>query len=292
MGALMSNLLSSGWNPPRSSAASAPDVDYPDAARDRLHAIEDVSPWFLVRNRVIDSLLARCGWPEALVEVGAGNGTVAAHMQAKGMDVIAIEPGAAGAANCRRRGLVTMNESLGALHFPDESLPCIGFFDVFEHLDDPGPVVREAYRTLCSDGILAVTVPALPLLWSQADEFAGHHRRYTVASLDALLAPVGFHREACSYFFALGVPFSLVQRAIPFRLGRRRSPQEMIDDSVNELNPRGRAIPTLIRWAGFLESQLIARRIRLPAGTSLGAIYRKRAGGAVAPTPGSSNDHR
>jgi SAM-dependent methyltransferase len=281
MGTLMTGLSSLGWNPPAraGTGGAAPTVDYPDDARDPLAEIEDVSPWFTVRNRVIDTLLARAAPPAGLVEVGAGNGSVASHLESTGIDVIAVEPGAAGAANCRRRGLTTFDTSLEALHFPSGSLPAVGFFDVLEHLDDPGPIVREAHRALADDGLLVVTVPAFPLLWSQADEFAGHHRRYRAAALDALVVPVGFRRVACSYYFALGVPFALVRRALPFRLGRRRSHEAMISDSVRELDPPGRLAPSLIRRAGALETRLIAAKVRIPLGTSLGAVYRRQRSG-------------
>jgi SAM-dependent methyltransferase len=259
MGTLMTGLSSLGWNPPASAGTggAAPTVDYPDDARGPLAEIEDVSPWFTVRNRVIDTLLARAAPPAGLVEVGAGNGSVASHLESTGIDVIAVEPGAAGAANCRRRGLMTFDTSLEALEFPSGSLPAVGFFDVLEHLDDPGSIVREAHRALADDGLA-------PQEGNRA------------AALDALVMPVGFRRVACSYYFALGVPFALVRRALPFRLGRRRSHEAMISDSVRELDPPGRLAPSLIRRAGALETRLIAAKVRIPLGTSLGAVYRRQ----------------
>lgn len=273
MGALLTDLTERGWQPPADDDADA--VDYPDMSRELLDDIEDASPWFGVRNQVIDTLLERVGRPEALVEVGAGNGTVAAHLRATGIDVIAVEPSAIGAANCTRRGLDTIARALEDLHLPDACLPAIGVFDVIEHLEHPEPLLREAHRVLRPGGLLVVTVPALPLLWSQVDEYSGHHVRYRRATLDRLVTPVGFRREACSYFFALGIPFALVHRAVPYRLGHRRTDTDIALGAIDELNPSGRFAPVVIRLGGAIEAALIARRIRLPAGTSLGAVYRK-----------------
>ncbi len=275
MGSLITELSAQGWLPPAADGDGVL-VDYPDEARAPLNEIEDVSAWFTTRNRIIDTLLDRVDRPSALVEIGAGNGSVAAYLQSTGIDVVAVEPGAAGAANSRRRGVVTFNQSLEALHLPDEAVPAIGAFDVLEHLDDPAAVVREAHRVLAPGGLLVLTVPAFPLLWGQIDDFSGHHLRYRLASLDALVEPIGFSRAACSYFFTLGLPFSLLNRALPYRLGRRQSDEELIEGSLRELNSPNPAVGAVIRWAGVVEAMLVARRIRLPLGTSLGAVYRRR----------------
>jgi hypothetical protein len=50
----------------------------------------------------------------------------------------------------------------------------------------------------------------------------------------------------------------------------------MISDSVRELDPPGRLAPSLIRRAGALETRLIAAKVRIPLGTSLGAVYRRQ----------------
>ena len=51
-----------------------------------------------------------------------------------------------------------------------------------------------------------MTVPAYGWLWSAEDEHAGHHRRYSLGRLDALLARCAFHVDYATYFFA---PFTL-----------------------------------------------------------------------------------
>ena len=42
-----------------------------------------------------------------------------------------------------------------------------------------------------------------------------------------------------------------------------------------ELMPSGKLAPAVIRVGGSLEARLIERGVRLPLGTSLGALYRK-----------------
>ncbi len=274
VGSLATDLYLLGWEPPAPGRAHPITVDFLDESRDRLDEVEDISPWFLERNRIIDTLLGGCFCPDSLVDVGAGNGSVSAHLKQRGIDVIAVEPGAAGVANCQRRGLLTFEASLETLKFPPDSLPAIGMFDVLEHLDEPERMVREASRTLMLDGLLIVTVPAFPILWSQYDEIAGHHRRYTVTTLDSLITKQGFRRVFGSYFFSLGAPFAAIQRVIPYRLGRRKTEEAMINET-QQLAPKGSTIPRLLRLAGAAECKLLSKGRRLPFGSSIGAIYRK-----------------
>ncbi len=277
MSKLLDDLDTLGWSLP-SSGFDSGEVDYPEAARSALDEIEDRSPWFVARNGVIEDLLQRGGGAEALVEVGAGNGTVAAHLERCGLDVLAVEPSELGAANCRRRGLTTVAATLQDLQLPGRSVPAVGCFDVLEHLGDPRPLVEEVHRVLAPGGLFLVTVPAFAALWSQVDEVSGHHRRYRTSSLDDLVRPAGFVPVARSYYFSTGVPYSLAFRALPYRAGRRHGEDEVTAAMADELDPSGRLAPALVHTTAAVERRLIRRGRSVPFGSSLGAVYVKRSG--------------
>src|SRR5688500_7841222 len=112
-------------------------VSYPDSVRHRLAAAEHERPWFQARNRAILGLARRHGPPSHLIEVGAGNGTVAAHLEAAGIAVTALEPSEIGAQNMIARGLDVRCQMLEDAAFPSDSVEAVGLFDVIEHLQDP-----------------------------------------------------------------------------------------------------------------------------------------------------------
>jgi SAM-dependent methyltransferase len=65
---------------------------------------------------------------------------------------------------------------------------------VLEHLDeaDERRYFARAERELARDGVGVLLLPAGPEQWGIEDDVAGHRRRYSVASVEALLARVGW----------------------------------------------------------------------------------------------------
>ncbi len=59
-----------------------------------------------------------------------------------------------------RHGLATAQALVHALPVADGAASVTCFLDVLEHLDDPGPALRDARRALRPGGLLVVTVPA------------------------------------------------------------------------------------------------------------------------------------
>ena len=248
-------------------------VSFPDEARVALAELEDRSIWFRSRNLMISSLLDRLAPGRTFVEIGSGNGAVAAHLTGEGVDVMAVEPAVAGASVAARRGVATVVAGfVEELGLPDGSLPRVGLFDVIEHLPDETPVLAEVRRTLVPGGTCIVTVPAFRWLWSQADETAGHHRRYRRADLDRLFTDAGFERRFSSYCFLTAIGPLFLLRALPYRRGRRLDAQAMEEQSVRELAGQGAALNQI----GWRLAQLEAwwtRRRRLPFGTSVISVY-------------------
>jgi len=64
--------------------------------------------------------------------------------------------------------------------------------DVLEHLPRDDLAVRELGRVAKKSGVLLLTVPHNPSLWSSSDTYEGHFRRYSVEDLVARISPGGF----------------------------------------------------------------------------------------------------
>src|SRR4249919_889787 len=206
-------------------ATTHSSVSYPDAGHDTIHGVEAGSFWFAHRNRCIAAAIAHDP-PDRMLpfaDVGGGNGFVAAMIRAQGYRVVLIEPGAAGIANARERGLDELVQaSLVDLDMIPGRLGAIGLFDVLEHIEDDAVALRGMHRMLAVGGKIYVTVPAHRWLWSSADDKAGHFRRYTTGQLRALFQQCGYDVGLCSYYFwPLPAPMLLL-RTLPERLGLRR----------------------------------------------------------------------
>jgi SAM-dependent methyltransferase len=205
-------------------SARAPEVSYPELGHDQCFGVEEGSFWFAHRNQCI--VQAVRAFPPAaggvVFDVGAGNGFVAQGLMAAGFEVVAVEPGAAGARNARRRGLphvvcATTTEA----GFRPGSWPAAGLFDVVEHVLDDVGFLRDIGHLLQPGGRLYLTVPSYSVLWSHEDVAAGHQRRYSRAALTGVLREAGYEVEFASHIFRLlPIPVFLL-RALPYRLGRR-----------------------------------------------------------------------
>ncbi len=206
------------------SGAAHSEVSYPESGADAMKSVEDTSFWFRHRNEVLTIVLDRFAGAQSVVwDVGGGNGFQASKLQQCGREVVLLEPGRRGCLNALGRGVTSVVcGTIGALELRAGAVDAMCLLDVIEHLPDPVDVLAECARVLRSDGTLVVTVPAHQALWSDEDDYAEHHRRYTKRLLAKELGAAGLRLEFASYFFQpLVIPILLV-RALPHRLSFRR----------------------------------------------------------------------
>ena len=133
--------------------------------------------------------------------------------------------------------------------------------DVIEHLPDARRFLRLITDAFPNLQHAVITVPARQELWSNYDEYFGHHRRYTRESLLAETSDVGWQMQRISYFFhSLYVPAWLVTRLS----GQR---------ATEVIPPRGLAKLAHRIVAGGMLIDFHALPSRLP-GSSLIASFR------------------
>jgi SAM-dependent methyltransferase len=206
----------------RASTARDRRLSFPEDGHDACLGIEEASFWFAHRNACITAALARERFDAPLIDIGGGNGYVSQALEQRGIATVLLEPGDQGARNARRRGLGNVVcATLEDAGFEPGAFGAAGLFDVAEHVADDEALLREVHRILRPGGVLCVTVPAYRWLWSDEDEIAGHHRRYTLRRLHETLSRCAFTIRYQTYFFApLTVPVLLL-RGLPHRLRRR-----------------------------------------------------------------------
>jgi SAM-dependent methyltransferase len=197
------------------------EVRYSAAFYDQLYTHEAGNFWFRGRNRVILWALARfVGAGSArYLEIGCGTGFVLSAVERAfpAWAVTGSEVLEEGLAFARTRVARADLRALDALALPyTAAFDVVGAYDVIEHIVDDEAVLAEVHRAIAPGGWLALTVPQHPFMWSEADAYAGHVRRYTRDELTGKLARAGFEVRLATGFVSLLFPLMAARR-----LGRK-----------------------------------------------------------------------
>jgi len=246
-----------------------------------LFAIEDRHFWFRARNRLLAALVqqmvGRLPQDYRALEVGCGTGnvlrmleTVCGRSHVLGMDLF-------------RKGLqyasqrVTCGLVQGDMHHPPfaTGFDLIGLFDVLEHLPEDVRVLQDLRSMLAVGGVLLLTVPADPGLWSYFDEASHHVRRYQAGELRQRLLDAGFEVEYLTPYMVSIFPMVWSGR----RLNALLRPAEIHEVKVHHLAASELRITPgineILEWLLSLERSAILHRRVQPFGTSLLAIARR-----------------
>ena len=96
----------------------------------------------------------------------------------------------------------------------NESQELILMMDVLEHVADDVGLLKHYSRLISPGGHVLISVPAFQFLWSGHDEYLEHHRRYTRASIEKVVAEAGLEIITTRYFFGLLFPVAAAQRCV------------------------------------------------------------------------------
>jgi SAM-dependent methyltransferase len=168
--------------------------------------------WYAARRRIVLHLLRRelrrSTGPLRLLDIGCGAGGMLAHLREFG-DVTAVDPSPEAVAFAASKG--TSEVYLGGLPhglpFGDaERFDVITLLDVLEHVDDDKASLVTLHRLLAPGGLLVLTVPAFPFMWSSHDVVNEHKRRYTRRTLHDRLVHARFRIGTLSYYNTILFP--------------------------------------------------------------------------------------
>lgn len=236
-----------------------------------LAEIESRHFWFRARNQVILYALRRYfADMKSFLEIGCGTGFVLSGVR-ETFPAIALagaEYFAEGLAFAQGRVPEAAFYKLDARQLPfSAEFDVIGAFDVIEHIKEDERVLAEMYRAVKPGGGIILTVPQHRFLWSVADEYKHHERRYARADLIDKVKKAGFTPVYTTSFVSTLLPVMLLSRLIQNRAKKR-------PDRMTEL--RIKPIPNRVMSAVMgAEVFAIRRGIRLPMGGSLLLIARK-----------------
>jgi SAM-dependent methyltransferase len=241
---------------------------------DRFFDTEDRHWWFVGRRRLVTDLLLRTGARGRILDLGCGTGGVLTHLGQFGA-ALGLDPAPEAAHYCRRRRVPMVVGSGLELPFAAASFDAVLALDVIEHVPDDVALLREAWRVLRPGGVLLVTVPALPWLWSSHDDVNHHFRRYTMRTLDASLRAGGFRPRKMSYYNALLLPLAIARKFIHRFNG---GGEHHLEDLPRPLN-------SALRGILGLEGRAIRRRDLLVGASLIAAAWPIPAPAAVPVLP-------
>jgi SAM-dependent methyltransferase len=258
----------------------APEIDAPDdffeaTGFEDLARLEERSFWFRARNHLILWALQKYA-PDtrSFLEVGCGTGYVLSGIQREfpNVTLTGAELHEAGLHFARERLAQATLIQMDARRIPFESeFDAIGAFDVLEHVPEDSVALTQMFRALKPGGKVLITVPQHAWLWSTADDYAHHRRRYTRREMRAKLESAGFHIVTVTSFVALLLPVLLASRL------RQRGPVDTFDP-ITELR-MGRRLDRALEKFMNAERWLIRRSVRFPVGGSLLVVAEKPSAG-------------
>lgn len=145
--------------------------------------------------------------------------------------------------------------------FADDRFDLIVMLDVLEHIEDDTGSLARLRAMLKPGGMILITVPALPWLWSRHDEIHHHKRRYSRKALQQALRAAQLTPVKLGFFNTLLLPFAIGQRLLAKLFAREVQVDEMPPSALNAL------------LAGiFALERKVVGRVAMPLGLSLFAV--------------------
>jgi SAM-dependent methyltransferase len=223
--------------------------------------------WWRAREEFIVDLLRTLpgdAGGRRILDVGCGGGLLFDRLSALG-SVWGVEPDASFRSGQRERDERIYWGPLETF-VPERTFDLILMLDVLEHIRDAEGALGRLLACLDERGLLVLTVPAFPALWTRHDDINGHVVRYTKRSFRDLAARAGCRVEALRYFFHWTGLAKLGVRA----LERVRGVGELTE-AVPRVPPS--PVNRILYGLSRLEQRAGAHRL-LPFGSSLLALCR------------------
>ena len=194
----------------------------------RLADLESNNFWFKARNELITWALRKYGpFSESFLEVGCGTGFVLSGIAKKfpNIRLTGSELLLNGLIYAKTRIPQATFIQMDARLIPFSSeFDSIGAFDVLEHIVEDGKTLSQFYKALKPGGVLFLTVPQHPWLWSSIDDHACHVRRYTAQDIEQKIERAGFSILRSTSFMTFLLPFMMASRKLHQRQGRKTDP--------------------------------------------------------------------
>jgi SAM-dependent methyltransferase len=171
---------------------------------------------------------------------------------------------------CMSRNHTRLTLGVGeSLPYRESTFDGVVSLDVIEHIEQDAVALQNLYRICAPHGLIVITVPATPWLWTTRDDRLLHKRRYTSTELISKARAAGFEVVKCSYYCVFFFPIVAAVVLFNRMFGRKAD----VKDDVPSVNP---VLNVLFRIVLSLEQRLMCR-LDYPFGVSLFCVLRKPA---------------
>ncbi len=233
----------------------------------QIQKIEREHFYYVTKRYLIDKILEKFSKKNLqILDLGCGTGWELEILSNYGQ-VIGLDGSKTAIKICSKRNFkkLILYEIKKKLPFKGESFDLICAFDLLEHLQYDGLIVKEINRVLKKGGYCLFTVPAYQFLFSSHDRSLNHLRRYSRAEILQLFDI--FQIIKLSYFNML-----LFLIALPLRLISKNK-KTMIKSNLYIKTPN--FINKILIYLLKAEDKLICQ-YSLPFGLSIIGLVRKK----------------
>lgn len=217
--------------------------------------------------------------PGRVLEIGCGQGAVAARLASRALHFVGIEPDATSFAVAKARvGEAGQVFNMQASELPaDAQFDLVCAFEVIEHIEDDSAALANWVSRLKPGGRILLSVPAHRSRFGAADELAGHFRRYDPADMQSLLEDAGLEDIRLQlYGHGCG---QLLEAARNTLARRQQSSGKAVADIEERTATSGRLFQPHSKWQSLglgLLGQFAVRTQRLFPGRGVGIVASGR----------------
>lgn len=235
-----------------------------------LAGLEKANFWFQSRNSLILWALKKY-FPalSSMMEVGCGTGFVLSGVSVvfPSAQLVGSEIFVAGLHYASQRIPRADFLQMDARRIPYENeFDVVGAFDVIEHIKEDAVVLQSMLKAIKPGGGLIITIPQHQWLWSAADDYACHERRYSSSDLHAKLQLAGFEIIRSTSFVSILLPAMMFSRM----WGKTEKKYDAFDEF--RINP---AINWILKFVMSIERVLIQLGVNIPFGGSRLVVARR-----------------
>ncbi|MFC2153914.1 class I SAM-dependent methyltransferase [Candidatus Altiarchaeota archaeon] len=233
---------------------------------DEIFKIEEQHWWHVAERGMVLGFFDLYSKKDLLLNVGCGTG-ITSSILSNSTGVINIDISLDAIRYSLKRG--NKNHVLcdcAQLPFKDHIFDTLIADNVLEHTPDDSGVLQGFRRIVQKDGVIILSIPANPWLWSPHDEVAHHKRRYSLGRMRRLSKDSNLEVVRMTHWNAfLFLPIAF------FKLYNR-----LFDITNIGLKQPPRIINHILKNILGIEKRLIAQHhINLPFGISIFAVLKK-----------------
>ncbi|MBT3368618.1 MAG: class I SAM-dependent methyltransferase [Nitrospina sp.] len=181
-----------------------------------MYGLENTYWWFKGKQFLLEMLLndhLDDDRSNRALDIGAGTGATLELLRKYGA-AYGVEFSKVALRMLKQKGLnsIVRSDAEESIPFKDDTFSAVTCLDVLEHLENDSGLLAEMVRVCKPGGIILVTVPAMPFLWSRHDEALHHKRRYKKTQLLNRIAPLNCTVTRSTYYNAfLFLPIAAVR---------------------------------------------------------------------------------